>query len=59
MDPLSELSATDADNNDAIDRNSDNNNISSIERFKMNNSGITLQIILKDGRYVDKKIQTS
>ena len=42
MEPLSEISGTDCDNDDAVDGNSDENNS-------------TLQIILKDGRYVDKK----
>ena len=55
MEPLSEISAMGADNDDGVDGNSANNNISSIERFKMDNSGITLQISLKDGRYVDKE----
>ena len=55
MEPLSEISGTDADNEDAVDGKSDDNNSSSIERFKMDSSGITLQIILKDGRYGVKK----
>ena len=55
MESLSEISAMGADNDDGVDGNSANNNISSIERFKMDNSGITLQISLKDGRYVDKE----
>ena len=55
MEPLSEISATDCDNDDAVDGNSDENNSSSIEKFKMDRSGITLQIILKDGRYVGNK----
>ena len=54
MEPLSEISATDSDNDVAVDGNSDNNS-SSIKRFKMDNSGITLQISLNDGRYNDKR----
>ena len=55
MEPLSEISAMDADYDDAVDGKSDENNSSSIERFKMDSSGITLQIILKDGRCVENK----
>ena len=51
---LSEISATDSDNDDAVDGKSDDNSSSSIERFKMDNSGITLHISLNDGRYAHK-----
>ena len=55
MEHLWKISATDADNDDAVDGKSYDNNSSSIEKLKMDTSGITLQIILKDGRYVDNK----
>ena len=53
MDPLWETAASENENDDTIDGNSDSND--SIERFEMDHGtdehGVTLQISLNDGRY--------